>query len=281
MATSATAPIEPTSRLTPRQQSEFDFHRSHAESRRALIDVPVADDILQPQPRRPWNAYWSMYDRILAASPHGKRVLVPGCGFGDDAIRLAKLGAEVSTFDISPESVEIARLRAGRCGCSNIDFRIMPAESMTSYAADSFDMVVFVDILHHVDIPATLGEIVRVVKPGGTVIGDELYTNTMLQKIRESTVIDRFAYPLMQRWIYNGETPYITPEEHKIDQHELGLVLRELDAPRVDFFGLAEGRLFPSRMTWASKLDRRLMQLSGAAGKRLGSRVVFSGRAKS
>ena len=276
MATTAAA----LPKLTPRQQSEYEFHRSHAESRRALIDVPVAEDILQQQPRRPWNAYWSMYDRILAEDPRGKRVLVPGCGFGDDAIRLARLGARVSTFDLSPESVEIAKARAERCGCTGIDFQVMPAESMAGYAPASFDMVVFVDILHHVDIAATLGEIVRVIKPGGVVIGDELYTNTMLQKIRESAVIDRFAYPLLQRWIYNGESPYITPEEHKIDQHELGLVLRALDAPSVDFFGLAEGRLFPSRMTWASKLDRLVMRLSGPAAMCLGSRVVFSGRAK-
>lgn len=266
--------------LTARQQSEYEFHRGHAEARRDLADVAVAEDILQAAPRRPWNAYWSLYDRIIAAEPKGKRVLIPGSGFGEDAIRLAKLGARVSAFDLSPESVEIAQARAQRSGCGDIDFQVMPAETMDSYAAATFDMVVFVDILHHVDIAATIGEIVRVVKPGGMVIGDELYTHSALQAIRQSALVNRLAYPLMQRWIYNGETPYITPEEHKIDQRELDLVLSSLDAPRVDFFGLAEGRLFPSRMTWASKLDRSIMRASGAAASRLGSRVVFSGRVK-
>jgi hypothetical protein len=81
----------------------------------------------------------------------------------------------------------------------------------------------------------------------------------------------------MQRWIYDGITPYITPEEHKIDEHELAIVLAAMDACAVDFFGVAEGRLFPSRMTWASKIDRSLMRLFRPAAKRLGSRVVFSG----
>ena len=87
----------------------------------------------------------------------------------------------------------------------------------------------------------------------------------------------RFAYPLMQRWIYDNSTPYITPDEHKIDQHELAIVLQAMVAPSVTFFGLAEGRLFPSRMVWASKIDRSLMALSRSAASRLGSRVVFSG----
>jgi 2-polyprenyl-3-methyl-5-hydroxy-6-metoxy-1,4-benzoquinol methylase len=275
--TAVTSGLSPLPSLTARQQSEYDFHRVHAESRHELIDQPVAGDIVSESSRRPWNAYWSMYDRIIAANPAGKRVLVPGSGFGDDAIRLAMLGARVSAFDLSPESVDIARARAERCGYPEIDFRVMPAEALGHYADDAFDMVVFVDILHHVDIPATLPEIVRVIKPGGMIVGDELYTHSTLQRWRESAPITKIAYPLMQRWIYNDLTPYITPEEHKIDEQELAIVLATMVAPSVEFFGIAEGRLFPSRMVWASKIDRSAIRLSRSAARRLGSRVVFSG----
>lgn len=264
-------------KLTPRQQREYEFHRVHAGQRRELVDDPVAIDILDPHRRRPWNAYWSLYDRILQADPAGKRVLVPGSGFGDDAIRLAMLGAQVSAFDLSPESVDIARARAKQAGCPDIDFRVMPSEAMSAYDAHSFDMVVFVDILHHVDIPSTTREIVRVMKPGGLILGDELYTHSTLQKIRESAPIAKLAYPLMQRWIYSGKLPYITPDEHKIDEAELAVVLGVLDGCSVDFFGMAEGRLFPSHLVWASKIDRALIRLLRPAAMRLGSRVVFSG----
>ena len=263
--------------LTARQQSEYEFHRAHSEACRDLIDEPVASDILSSPSRRPWNAYWSMYDRIISANPAGKRVLVPGSGFGEDAIRLAMLGARVSAFDLSPESVDIARERAARAGYPDIEFAVMPAEAMASYGDNIFDMVVFVDILHHVDIPSTIPEIVRVMKPGGMIVGDELYTHSTLQKVRESALVTKFAYPRLQRWIYDDHTPYITPEEHKIDEHELGIVLRAIDAPRVEFFGVAEGRLFPSRMVWASKIDKAIMRISRSAARRLGSRVVFSG----
>lgn len=263
--------------LTPRQRSEYEFHRAHAEQRRGLAEDPVVVDILDPHHRRPWNAYWSLYDRIFEAGPSGKRVLVPGSGFGDDAIRLAMLGAQVSAFDLSPESVEIARARAAQAGYPDIDFRVMPSEAMSGYDAHSFDMVVLVDILHHVDIPSTIREIARVVKPGGLIIGDELYTHSALQWIRESAAVSKLLYPLMERWIYNGKKPYITPEEHKIDETELAIVLRVMDTCSVDFFGMAEGRLFPSHLAWASKIDRALIRLFRPAAKRLGSRVVFSG----
>jgi ubiquinone/menaquinone biosynthesis C-methylase UbiE len=269
--------VAPPPALTARQQSELEFHRNHAAERAGLIDTPVDADIITPGARRPWNAYWSMYDRIIAANPAGKRVLIPGCGFGDDAIRLAMLGAQVSTFDLSPESVEIARERAARAGYPDIDFRVMPAEAMADYDAASFDMVIFVDILHHVDIAPTLAEVVRVLKPGATIIGDELYTHSMLQRIRTSALVERGLYPAMTRWIYNGEKPYITPDEHKIDEDEFALVRGVMAGARIDYFGVAEGRLFPSRMMWASKIDRALMQIAGPVGARLGSRVVFSG----
>ena len=264
--------------LTGRQQSELDYHRAHAATRLDLIDEPVSGDILTAPSRRPWNAYWSLYDRIIAAAPAGKRVLVPGSGFGDDAIRLAMLGAHVSAFDLSPESVAIAGARAARAGHCDIDFKVMPAEALAAYADDTFDMAVFADILHHVDIAPTVREIVRVLKPGGTIVGDELYTHSALQRIREAAPVTKIAYPLLQRWIYDSRTPYITPEEHKIDEHELAIVLATMNVPSVEFFGIAEGRLYPSRMVWASRIDRSLIRLSRAAARRLGSRVVFSGK---
>lgn len=41
----------------------------------------------------------------------GTRVLVPGCGLGDDAALLAEAGATVTAFDVSPTAVEWARRR--------------------------------------------------------------------------------------------------------------------------------------------------------------------------
>ena len=262
--------------LTARQQRELEYHREHAATFPEAALRPVADDVIFSTARRPWNAYWSMYDRLLAADLAGKAVLVLGCGFGDDAIRIAQLGAHVSACDLSPESLAIAQERARWAGVV-IAFDAMPAEAMI-YADNTFDAVVFVDILHHVDIAATMAEVARVLKPGAHVIGDELYTHTRLQRIRESKLVQRLLYPLMRGWIYSGQTPYITADEHKIDEHEFALVTARLAEVETDWFNILEGRLYPTRLIWASRLERALMRPLAALAPAIAGRVVFSAR---
>lgn len=262
--------------LTARQQRELDYHREFAASVAEERLRPVDDDVIVSKARRPWNAYWSMYDRLLASDLAGKAVLVLGCGFGDDAIRIARLGARVSACDLSPESLAIAQERAARIGVE-IAFDAMPAEAMT-YADDSFDAVVFVDILHHVDIAATMAEVARVLRPGARVIGDELYTHTAFQRIRESGPVRRLLYPLMQRWIYGEDTPYITADEHKIDEQEFALVTARLVGVETDWFNIVEGRLYPSRLIWASRIERAVLRPLARLGRFMAGRVVFSGQ---
>lgn len=262
--------------LTARQQRELEYHREHAATYAGDALEEVNDDVIISPVRRPWNAYWSMYDRLLAADLAGKAVLVLGCGFGDDAIRIAMLGARVSACDLSPESLAIAQERARRAGV-DIAFAAMPAEAMT-YAADSFDAAVFVDILHHVDIPATMAEVARVLKPGALVIGDELYTHSAVQRIRTSAPVQRVLYPMMRGWIYGGHTPYITADEHKIDEHEFAAVTARLKVFETDWFNVLEGRLYPSRLIWASRAERAVMRPLAGLAPYLAGRVVFSGR---
>lgn len=265
-----------TEPLTGRQRREQEYHRDFAATHAARAEQPVETDVITDTIRRPWNAFWSMYDHILAASIGGKRVLVPGCGFGEDALRLAGLGARVAAFDISPEIIAIADRRARNFSPSAIDFGVMTAERM-DYPDNHFDVVVFVDILHHVDIAATMAEIRRVLKPGGLVIGDELYTHSALQRVRDSAVVAGGLYPLLRRWIYGTDTPYITADEHKIDQHEFRLVRDSMTRCEADYFGVLEGRLFPNHIGWASRLDRSVMRVAGPAAPLFGSRVVFQG----
>ncbi len=265
-----------TEALTDRQHREREYHRSFAERHAAMAETPVPDDVLVDTARRPWNAYWALYDRLLAAALAGKQILVPGCGFGADSIRLRWLGAEVSAFDISPEIIDIAARRAERFGAAGIDFRVMTAERL-AYPDNSFDAVVFVDICHHVDIPAAMSEIRRILRPGGMVFGNELYTHSRLQRVRESTLVARSIYPRMRRWVYGTDAPYITEDEHKINEHEFQILrdsLRDCDAK---YFGVIAGRLVPNSNTVAERLDSLLIRAAGPLAALLGGRVVFQG----
>src|SRR6202012_3395984 len=71
--------------LDERQRRELDFHREFADRHREKITQAVALDVIEPGPRRPWNGYWTAYDLLMAEGLAGKRVMIPGCGFGEDA----------------------------------------------------------------------------------------------------------------------------------------------------------------------------------------------------
>jgi 2-polyprenyl-3-methyl-5-hydroxy-6-metoxy-1,4-benzoquinol methylase len=146
--------------LTDRQQRELDYHREHARLHKSILNAPFSWEVLQNPEKRWWNAYWTMYEYLMSCELRDKEVLVVGCGFGDDALRLAKLGARVRAFDLSPDCLEIAKALALREGL-DVDFQQMPAESLL-YSNDTFDYILARDILHHVDIPKAMREIVRV-----------------------------------------------------------------------------------------------------------------------
>lgn len=263
--------------LTGRQQREIDYHRDYAASKAAQKLVPVNFDVIEDKKRRPQNAFWSAYDRLLALDLKGKRALVPGCGFGEDAIRLARLGAEVEAFDISPDVVDIARRRCGEFGYDRVAFGVMPSEAL-SHADNSFDLVLFIDILHHVDIPATIAEVVRVLKPGGRIVGNELYTHSWMQKnLRESWIVDKALYPAMRRFIYGDDKPYITPDEHKIDETEFAAVEGACASFEAQWFNGLVGRIVPDRLPLVADVDRAMMKTLGSRGRYAAGRVVFEG----
>ncbi|MFN0023172.1 MAG: class I SAM-dependent methyltransferase [Parvularculaceae bacterium] len=263
--------------LTGRQQREIDYHRDYAAAKAAERLAPVNFDVVNDAQRRPQNAFWSAYDRLLAHDLTGKRALVPGCGFGEDAIRLGRLGAAVDAFDISPDVVEIARRRCAEFGYGGVMFGVMPSEAL-SYPDNSFDLVVFIDILHHVDIPAAMQEVVRVLKPGGRIVGNELYTHSWMQKtVRESWLVEKALYPMMRRFIYGAKTPYITPDEHKIDETEFAAVEAVCASIDAEWFNGVVGRLVPDRVPLVAGADRALMKTLGARGRYAAGRVVFEG----
>lgn len=264
-------------KTTPRQQREIEYHRDYAARKSAERLQPVNFDVIEDQKRRPQNAFWSTYDRLVALDLAGKRVLAPGCGFGEDAIRLARLGACVDAFDLSPDIIDVAARRCREFGYEGVTLGVMPCEAL-AYPDNSFDLVMFIDILHHVDIPATMSEVRRVLKPGGRIIGNELYTHSVVQKrLRESWIVDKVLYGAMKKFIYGDDKPYITADEHKIDETEFAHVEGICKSFRADWFNAFVGRLVPDRLPFVAEIDRFGMKALGAAGRFAAGRVVFEG----
>lgn len=98
----------------------------------------------------------------------GWRVLDVACGTGNAAIAAARSGAEVVGVDYVPQLLENARVRAGAEGL-DIQFRVGDAQSLP-VDDDSFDAALSVfGSMFAPDHQRTAQEIVRAVRPGGTV----------------------------------------------------------------------------------------------------------------
>ncbi len=118
-----------------------------------------------------------LYDRIIGppdldrlrealAVPPGGRVLDAGGGTGRVAVHLRDLGGEVVLLDRSLPMLRRARAR----GLATLagDVTRLPFPDAT------FDRVVVVDALHHFTRPAAaIGELLRVLRPGGRLVIEE------------------------------------------------------------------------------------------------------------
>jgi ubiquinone/menaquinone biosynthesis C-methylase UbiE len=262
--------------LTERQAREVAYHSAHAAvvaGRLRGLDRTV---LTEPR-RRWWNAYWSIWTYLLTSRLAGTKVLVVGCGAGEDALLFACLGAEVSAFDLSPDMLDLARQSAEREGL-NVRFDLCPSEALV-YADQSFDLIFARDILHHVDIPSTMRELARVARPNAALIVDEIYSHSWTELVRRSWLVDRVLYPSMLRWIYGKAKPYITADERKMTETDIDMtVAHARQVQRVRYYNMIVTRLLPDRLPLASKIDRLLLMALGPLGRFLAGRVVITAR---
>jgi 2-polyprenyl-3-methyl-5-hydroxy-6-metoxy-1,4-benzoquinol methylase len=263
--------------LTDRQQREREYHRSFAARNSERRERPISMDVVTAPNRRWWNGYWTLYTWLRSIDLAGKRVLVPGCGFGEDAIRIANMGASVLAYDISPESVSVARDRANSLGCNNITFDVMASEK-NELPNGTFDMVVFVDILHHVVLEDSLSNARRALRDGGRCLGIELYTHSWLQRLRESRLVNDRLYPWVRPLIYGDKVPYITEDERKLNEVDIQCLRKWFRIDNIRYFNLVGGRFFSAENTpRLCQVDALALKCMGNYQRYFGGRVVFDG----
>lgn len=114
-----------------------------------------------------------------------KRVLEAGCGTGWLSVILAKRGAHVFCFDLSPESIRIAQLRSKVNHVeNNVCFSVKSFYDL-DYDDGFFDLAIGCAILHHVNIDRIIEPLRRVLKPEGKAVFFECFGNSSwLERLR-------------------------------------------------------------------------------------------------
>ncbi len=102
----------------------------------------------------------------------GREILDAGCRVGDYSLALRRRGARrVVGVDLSGACVERARERAG--GDAGLAFRQGDIADLSAFADSSFDVALCLGTMMYLDagqVRAALAELVRVTRPGGSVL---------------------------------------------------------------------------------------------------------------
>ena len=116
----------------------------------------------------------SWFDRQI--DWQGQKVLDLGCAGGFMAEALAPRGATVTGIDPAAKAIDAARAHAAISG-HTITYDVGVGEALP-YANSSFDAVVCVDVLEHVqDLAKVMAEVARVLNPQGMFLFDTINRN--------------------------------------------------------------------------------------------------------
>lgn len=188
-----------------REQQIFDrVYRNIPKDREDLIITE--EEINRYQYPSPLPIYGRVFSFYLLGDVTGKKVLDYGCGDGDNAIFLAKKGAEVVAIDISYEAVSLTKTKAK---INNVEDKVkviqMNGEKM-SFTNGEFDCVLGDLVLHHLNPDRAVDEIYRILKDGGIAV------------FREAVIFGR-ALRIIRKII-----PYrhsITPDERPLSDVDI------------------------------------------------------------
>jgi 2-polyprenyl-3-methyl-5-hydroxy-6-metoxy-1,4-benzoquinol methylase len=207
----------------------------------------------------------------------GKRVLDIGCGQGDTSVFFALRGAEVFAVDVSERMVGLTRELAEKHGVAErMRAEVCRVEDM-KYPTDYFDMVFADGVLHHLDMPAAVPNIVRVMKPGGRGFFIEPQKGSIFIEIYR-----HFARDLRtadERPLEARDLEFLRSQFCRLEHREYHLVSLALFAARFVQLKLQakafpywmdevrQGKFYPRALGWLQKLDEQLLRTVPALRK--------------
>ena len=146
-----------------------------------------------------------MVDVVVAPAAIAAHHLVvdAGCGVGGTAIRLARrTGCRVTGVTVSGKQLAIARRKAADADVGRrLAFKFADCSRRLPFADDSVDAVVNIEsACQYSDRERFLGEVWRILKPGGRLAATDWMTVDNLSKDQD----ERFIQPFCEAWALSG-----------------------------------------------------------------------------
>ena len=207
----------------PQETGSEPTERAHAESR--FYDRYAEQ--LSPERLAPQNVFAptcleNLYVLEQFGDLQGKRVLDIGCGQGDTSVFFALGGAEVHALDVSEKMVSVTIELAKRHGVDGqVHAQTCRVEDM-KFTDDYFDLIFADGVLHHLDMPKAVPNIVRVMKRGGRGIFLEPQKGSIFSEIYRHFATDLRTTderPLEQR-----DFDFLTSQFGRLNHREYHLV---------------------------------------------------------
>lgn len=154
----------------------------------------------------------------------GLSVIDVGCGGGLLCEPMARLGADVTGIDATPESIEIARHHGEQMDLE-IDYSVAMPEELV--ATDrTFDVVLNIEVIEHVsDIEAFMTACSALVRPGGLMIG------ATLNRTVKSLALAKIGAEYVMGWVPPGThdwQKFVKPSEFAAHLRRGGMVVNDL-----------------------------------------------------
>jgi 2-polyprenyl-3-methyl-5-hydroxy-6-metoxy-1,4-benzoquinol methylase len=238
-----------------RLENEVAYHAEVARRERESLRVTPHEVVERYRKCSRWRSYYPECVIRFLTLNRPEHICDFGCGSGEMACRLGRLGYRVTGLDVSPDLIEVARERARMEGVEDRVQFIVADGASVNLTDGVFDAVLAMSVVHHMPIDDALNALERLLRPGGRVAFLEpvAYSRT-LQRLRDQAPVEKD----------------VSPDERQLSREEVTHIAERFEIESIRHFHLITRlrRLMPGSgfgilEPLMSGLDQALLKLPG------------------